>query len=301
MRNRRDPISAVLLLLLFLGLPVFAGAGEIVALKSADIQPYNEAVAGFVKSCRCSVSEIVLNETDGRDVLEKIRDADPEAVFAVGMDALNFSKAITRVPVVYSMVPHSQLLIAAQQTASGVSMYISPEKFIAAILDVFPRARKIGVIYDPRNSDAFVKAASSAAEARGAELVAKKNTKPGDLPSLIDAMKDRIDVFLMVPDVTVINPESVKYLLLFSFVNKVPVFSFSRKYVEMGAAAGLYAAPYDMGLQAGEIAQKIVAEKNGKLIRADVRKTVRVINRKIINKMGIRVRGEVLGRAEYAD
>ncbi|MGE5300440.1 MAG: hypothetical protein ACM3MB_05690, partial [Acidobacteriota bacterium] len=152
MRNKGDPISVVLLFLLILGLPVSAGAGEIIALKSAEIQPYNEAVEGFTKSCRCDVSEIVLNETNGRDVLERIRNEDPEAVFAVGMDALNFSKTIEKVPVVYSMVPHSQLLSVAQQNASGVSMYISPERFIAAILEVFPQAKKIGVIFDARHS-----------------------------------------------------------------------------------------------------------------------------------------------------
>ena len=301
MLNKRDSISVVLLFLLILGRPVSVGAGEIVVLKSADIQPYNEAVEGFTKSCRCDVSEIVLNEMDGRDVLEKVRDADPEAVFAVGMDALNFSKTIRNVPVVYSMIPHSQLLSIAQQTTSGVSMHISPERFIAAILDVFPQAKKIGVIFDARHSGSFVRDADSACRARGIELVAEKTSRPGDIPALIDSMRGRIDVFLMVTDVTVINPESVKYLLLFSFRNKVPVFTFSRKYVEMGSAAGLYAAPYDMGLQAGEIVQKIVSEKNGKVIRADARKTILVINRKIMNKLGIRIRGEVLGRAEYAD
>ncbi len=301
MRKKRDPISTVLIFLLILGLPVFAGAGEIVALKSADIRPYGEAVSGFMKSCRCKVSEIVLNETDGRDVLERIRAAGPDAVFAVGMDALNFSKAIKGVPVVYSMVPHSQLLAAAQQTTSGVSMYISPDRFIAAILDLFPNARKIGVIFDVRYSGAFVDEADAACRARGVELVAQKTSRPGDIPSLIDRMRGRVDVFLMVPDVTVINPESIKYLLLFSFANKVPVFTFSRKYVEMGAAAGLYAEPYDMGVQAGEIAQRIVAEKNGRVIRADARKTVLVVNKKIIDKLGIRIRGEALGRVEYAD
>ncbi len=301
MYNRRDSIAAVLIFLLILGLPVFAGAGEIVALKSADIRPYDEAVSGFMKSCRCDVTEIVLAGNDGRDVIEKIRSAEPDAVFAVGMDALNFSKSIKSVPVVYSMVPHSQLLISAQQSTSGVSMYISPDRFVAAILDLFPSARKIGVIFDARHSGPFVNETDAACRARGIELVAEKTSKPGDIPALIDRMRGRVDVFLMVPDVTVINPESIKYLLLFSFANKVPVFTFSRKYVEMGAAAGLYAEPYDMGVQAGEIAQKIVAEKNGRVIRADARKTVMVINRKIINKLGLKIRGEVLGRVEYAD
>jgi putative ABC transport system substrate-binding protein len=99
----------------------------------------------------------------------------------------------------------------------------------------------------------------------------------------------------------VINAETVKYLLLFSFQNKVPIFTFSKKYVEMGSTAGLYSEPFDIGVQAGEIARKLVAEKNPKAVRTDARSTVLAINGKIIRKFGIKVRDDILHRAENVD
>jgi putative ABC transport system substrate-binding protein len=299
MCNKTNLISIVLLFLLVI--PAFSEARVIIALKSADIPPYDEAIEGFEQSCGCDLRQIVLSETGGQGALEKIREMNPAAVFAVGLDALNLMKEARGIPVIYSMVPHSQPPALANKTASGVSLYIPPEKFISAMLGVFPQARRIGVIYDSKHSEAFIKEAEDACRARGVQLVAKKTSRPEDFPPLIDGMKDRIDLFWMVPDATVVNPESVKYLLLFSFRNNVPVFTFSKKYVELGAAAGLYAAPRDMGIQAGEIAGKILAEKSDRPVRVDARRTVLVINRKITGKLGIRIRSDVLYRAEDAN
>lgn len=276
-------------------------AREVVVLKSAEIKPYNEALAGFKSSCDCDVSEIVLSETENGDAIRKVRESNPSAVLAVGMDALNLTRAIGNVPVVYAMVPPSHSFAAAPKNLSGVNMHIPVEKYISAMLEVFQGAKRIGVIYDPKNSDLLIKEALKIAQTRGVELVAKPTSRAGEMPPLIDGMKDRIDVFWMLPDTTVINPESVKYLFLFSFRNKVPVFTFSKKYVEMGSAAALYVAPYDMGTQAGELLRKLAAEKNPVGIRIDVKKTVLVINRKIIRKLGLRIRDDVMKRAENVD
>ena len=297
MCKNTDRIAIAFALLLLFAFPALSDARMIVALKSADIQPYDEAIEGFGQSCGCDLRQITLSETGGQEALAQIREMRPSAVFTVGLDAFNLAKEIHGIPVIYSMVPRS-VSYGSGQGASGVSMFISPQKRLSAMLEVFPSAKRIGVIYDARHSEAAIEEAESFCRSRGIELVAKRTSRPGDFPSLLEGMKDRIDLFWMLPDPTVVNPEAVKYLLLFSFKNRVPVFTFSRKYVELGATAGLYASPGDMGSQAGEISQRILSEKSDAPIRADVRKTVLAINRKIAGKLGIRIRNEALKRAE---
>jgi putative ABC transport system substrate-binding protein len=292
----------VLITLLFLnGFAASSGAGEIVAIKSAEIKPYNDALEGFKTSCGHDVREVVMAEAESSDILRKVHESGTVAVFAIGMDALNLARSVRDIPVIYAMVPNSLTLSSGPKPLSGVSMYIPPDRYIGSILDVFHGARRIGVIYDPRNSEAYVREALQSAQGRGVELVLRKASRPSDIPALVDSMKDKIDVFWMLPDTTVINPETVKYLLLFSFRNKVPTFTFSKKYVEMGSTAGLYTAPFDIGVQAGEIARKLVAEKNPKTIRTDARSTVLAVNTKIIKKFGIKVRDDILNRAENVD
>ena len=69
-------------------------------------------------------------------------------------------------------------------------------------------------------------------------------------------MKGKIDIFWMLPDAEVITPETVDSILLFSFQNNVPVFSFSSKYVKMGALASLSVDPFALGAQTGELVAK---------------------------------------------
>jgi len=299
--DKRSSLFILITLLLLTGFSALSEAGEIIAIKSAEIKPYNDALEGFKTSCNNDVSEVVMTEADSSDILRKVHESGTLAVFAIGMDALNLARSVREIPVIYAMVPHSHAPNSSQKPLSGVSMYIAPDRYIDSMLDVFQGAKRIGVIYDPKNSETYIKEAMQSAQGRGVELVIRKASRPSDIPALVDSMKDKIDVFWMLPDTTVVNPETVKYLLLFSFQNKVPIFTFSKKYVEMGSTAGLYTAPFDIGVQAGEIARKLVSEKNPKTIKTDARRTVLAVNRKIIKKFGIRVRDDILNRAEHVD
>jgi len=297
----------VFLTIFLLILPLFNAsspdASKIVVLKSADIKPYNDALEGFRSSCGCEVSdELHQNENGPADISAELLATNPDGVLAIGMEALSQVRRIRDLPVVYAMIPNFQPSGSYGKNVSGVNMYIQPEKYLSAMLELFPWAKRIGLVYDPKNMEPFVQEAVHAAQSRGIELVMKKASRPSDTPPLIEGMKDKIDVFWMLPDMTVVNQEEVNFLLLFSFQNRVPVFTFSKKYVEMGAVAGLNMRPYDMGVQAGEIMKRLLAEKDAKSpVRMDARKTVLMINSKVARKMGIRIRDEISERAEDVD
>lgn len=294
------PLTSVFLLLLFW--ISFSEAHEVIVLKSSDIRPYNDALAGFKSICECNLNELTIGESNHDDLMSKIIRQKPDAVLAVGMDALRNAAEIKDTPVIYTMVPNPFSVTSDRKNISGVSMFISPAKQLDAILELFANSKRIGIIYDPKNMHPSVHEAQIVAQSKGLELVLRKATRPGEAPALIDSMKDRIDVLWMLPDTTVINPETVKLMLLFSFQNRVPVFTFSKKYVEMGAVAALNIDPFDLGVQAGEIMKKLLHEKNVKTpIRVDARKTVLIINKKVAGKMGIKFREDILKRAENVD
>jgi putative ABC transport system substrate-binding protein len=77
----------------------------------------------------------------------------------------------------------------------------------------------------------------------GFEIITREVTRPYEVSGAIENLRGKIDVFWMLPDPIVITPETFNSILLFSFQNKVPVFSFSNKYVKMGALASLSADP----------------------------------------------------------
>jgi len=287
-------------LLLLLSHTALSSAYEVVAVKSADIKPYNDALRGFKTTCECSVRELDISEIGRSGILREINGTGPDAVLAIGLDAFRHLRSISNIPLVYTMVPYVDT-DTLSENISGVSMEISVQTYINAIMDIFPSAHRIGLIYS-RKTESLAMETIRISGSKGIKIIAKLASTPAEVPSIIDGMKDRIDVFWMLPDTTVVTPETVNYMLLFSFQNKIPIFTFSKKYVEMGAVASLGINPFDLGSQAGEIMNRLLYEKDVKSpVRATARKTVLSINKKVAVKLGIMIRDEILRKADVID
>lgn len=297
--KNKQTILLILITIFFL-VPIFASADafEVVAVKSSELKPYNDALEGFRKACNCTVIEIT--EVEGQSLPKQISRISPVAVLAIGTDAFKKVKSIKDLPVIYTMVIPSEVDILLQENISGVSMDISPETCLKAMIEIFPGSKRIGLIYDPQHTGSFVKEAVGVSRNRGINIVSKIAHNLSDIPALIDGMQNKIDILWMLPDSTVVTPETFNYMLLFSFQNSVPVFTFSRKYVEMGALAALNIDPFDMGIQAGEIARRLSEGHEG-AIRVYARKKVLIINNKIAKKLGITINNEILRRAEVIE
>jgi putative ABC transport system substrate-binding protein len=126
-------------------------------------------------------------------------------------------------------------------------------------------------------------------------LMATAVHRSRDVPLLLNTMKGKAGVFWMLPDITVITPETVESILLFSLENHIPILTFSEKYLELGAMLSIGIDPFDIGCQAGEIAQKIFS---GSAVRdvqhVDARKALISINLKIAGKLGMTIDKEVI-------
>lgn len=297
--TKKISFLSVLLLIFCLAGPSWAF--KTVVLMSSDIKPYEEALQGFRSSCDCSAITISANGMDRSSVLDEIHSHHPDIVLAIGLDALSLVNNIRDLPVVYVMItgpsPHGE----GKSNISGVSMYVHPSSYFDAMTKLFPWAKRVGVIYDPGNSGAYVKEAAREAAARGIKLVAKEASTADAVPHLMDSMKDRIDIFWMLPEAALLNSATVDYMLLFSFGNKVPIFTFSRRYMDMGAAAALTVSPFHMGVQAGLIARKLKATGGTGQVLVDADASGVLINRKVIEKLGVRYNKKTEGWAKDVD
>ena len=284
-------ILLIILLLVRIQSEPATAAQEIVLLQSFQVKPYEEAGKGFISVYQDRIKRLVISELEGVDIQKKIKQANPSLVLAIGMEALSLATSIKDIPVIYLMVLNPQTILAGEENVTGVSMYIPPEKHLMALLETLPGTETIGFLYDPERSGRFVEEAHQVAAKMQVQLVAREIHDPRQAPSLVMDMKDTIDVFWMLPDLTVIIPETVEFLLLFSFQNKIPLFTFSEKYVEMGAFLSVDIDAVDMGRQAGEMALEILAgQRVEKMKQAYARKATIVTNAMIARKLGIRSR-----------
>ncbi len=268
----------------------FAQAGDITAVISLNIKPYNDALAGFESACNCKVKKIIVPEMKGINIRKKLHKEKPGLILAIGMSALNRVKDIKNIPVVSVMTLNPESTASGRGNISGVSMNIDPAKQFSVLREVLPGVKKIGVLYDPAQTGGFVKDAELSSASAGFRLIRKEMRSSKDVPSVLKNMKGKIDALWMIPDLTVVTPETVEFILLYSIENQIPVITFSDKYLEMGALISLEINAHDIGKQAGEIAGKVLSGTEIKHIpmiysrKADVK-----INWKTAEKMGITV------------
>lgn len=268
-------------------MPAFA-EGEIFVIQSVKIAPYEEALNGFITARNQRVKQIILTESPSFDIRDEIERTKPPLILAIGRDALMNVRGIRDIPVIYVMVLSPDQIIDNPPNFYGISMNVQPEKQLEAFISAIPNLNNIGLIYNPYNTGDLAEEAINAAEKKGINLVIRKAEKPGDVATALKGMAESINAFWMFPDVTLLTPESMELLLITSMEKEIPVFTFSSKYLEMGALISVSVDPYDMGLQAGELAQKIMPGENqleNRVIFA--RKGVITLNKKVAAKIGI--------------
>ena len=171
---------------------------------------------------------------------------------------------------------------------AGVSMNIPPNRQLQALLQTLPRTKSVGLLYDPKNTGYLVEEARQAAGEMDIVLTAKEIHHPRDVATSAMEMKGDIDVFWMLPDVTVMTPETVEFLVLFSLKYRIPLLAFSEKYLDLGAFVSTGIDAFDMGAQAGDMANKILSGRQVKNVQqALARKYVVSTNLMIAGKLGI--------------
>jgi len=277
----------ILLLLISFAEPALAD-GEILVVQSVRISPYEDALNGFLSVSNPEIKRLVLSEFKTPNLSEEIKKTGSPLILAIGRDALLNVKEIRNIPIIYIMVLTPQSILTHDDNFYGISMNISPERQLEIFSEAIPGLNNIGLIYNPDNTGELAGKAVEAAEKKGIRLITGKATKASDVPRMIKDMDDKMGAFWMLPDITLMTSEVIEFLLITSLEKNIPILTFSDKYVEMGALISVSVNPYDMGKQAGETAQKLLAgnvKSDGKRIFA--RKGVVTLNRKIAEKLGI--------------
>src|SRR5574337_162059 len=140
-------------------------AAKIIALKSADVDVYNEALEVFKSAAQGST--IIEYDMEGdfqkvKKVLTRLKsDPRPDLILAIGIWALQIVvEEIQDIPVVVAMVLNPTTVIGPEaRNITGASMNVPIEQQLALLKKVSPQVRRIGVIYDPSQTGFLVRQA----------------------------------------------------------------------------------------------------------------------------------------------
>lgn len=283
-----------------------AWGGDVVVIQSAGLAAYNAAWEGFTnvllqdiptrgpKAIRAhTISTYILTDIESPTQLRNaVIKQHPDLLLVVGSSSLALVKNITDIPIIYLMIPFPKLMVNAQDNITGINMNISVEQQLAPLLRVIPQIKSIGLLYDPKQTGMIVQEALEYARQKNISLLALPVKEPREVPGQLAKLSDKADCFWMLPDRTVLTPQTIDYLFLFSLENRIPILTFSEKYLAMGAVLSVSFDTFDMGRQAGELALKVMhGSKISDIPPERVREVVVHTNEAAAKMLGIVLQG----------
>jgi len=273
---------------LLLALPAYAA--EMLIVQSQHRPAYDQAVRLIQNGCAGGAETMVMSDYAEFDLGRIVREEQPRLVIAVGDQALKEARKLRRQPVVFTMALDINEKTLGENV-TGVTMNVSPDNYFKLFKKL--QLQRIGVLYDPRRSGAYLARARQAAAESGIELVAIEVHSARDVSSSLARLKERgVNGIWMLPDSTAVSPENVDAYFLFAQKQNLPVISFARGYLAKGALAVLEVSRQMIGEQSCSLVKKLrKGTPAAELPVVDVSETSLFINDNVAAKLEIKLSG----------
>lgn len=226
----------------------------IVAVSSADVQAYDEALEGMRASwADAGAFQILkLDRNGGLDnIAEAFSTVMPGILICVGSSALRAAKLLPReIPFFSTMVLASPSPADVPRPPAGVITLDVPIRLVASRLKaLFPETKSLGVIRSAGSSADDKAEFSAAGAATGLRVLSEDCSSLKQLLTVFQSFRGRADFVLCQPDSALFNATTIKPLIRRSLELRLPIVGFSDAFARSGAAVGIYPDFYDIGAQ----------------------------------------------------
>lgn len=258
----KNKVCAFLLVLvagIFFYPPASRAEATVAVVVDSSLKPYADVLAGFREEFSGGVDVF---ETAGKDAYSITRSLEKgryRVVVAIGADPLKHAASLKGVPILTGMVVNPLTYAGVDRdNVSGVTVTVPSSVSLKALKQLMPRAARVGVVYNSAQSVQLLREVMQEARTLDIDVFARGIQSPNDAVDAFKSLEDKVDAFLLIPDMVAVNAVSMDYLLLSSFRKKIPVIGLSFKYVKMGALLAVSFNEKDIGRQLAEMAHRII-------------------------------------------
>jgi putative tryptophan/tyrosine transport system substrate-binding protein len=240
------------------------------------------------------------------EIARRFAKSKPDAIVPISTpSALAVVRAAIGIPVIFAAVtdPLGAQLVrdmhAPGGNVTGVSDLSPVRTHINLIEAITPGARKIGVLFNPleSNSHTLVYLMKKAAMSVNMTIVEAPARKSSDVPAAVQGLVGKADVIFVPTDNTIVT--MLDTVIKVGIDNGMPVYAGDIDAVKRGAIAAIGLDYYNVGRQTGNIVVRILrGEKPGKIPVAVADKTNLYVNPTIAARMGLTIPEDVLSQAD---
>lgn len=284
--------------------PITLARDLVVVVKSREVEPYEIALKSLRRTLREKgydpiIGEYLLPEGDKEknNLVADIRRKDPRLVVTLGSAATShISKVIKDTPIAFCMVLNPlasgfiRSMNASGNNLTGASLDIPIQVQFKALRSIVPFVRKVGVIYNPQETESVVQQAKETAKEMGLELVSIAINSEEKVPDALRTLDKSVDALWSVADSTTFSSGSMEFILLHTLRNRIPFMGLSPAFVKAGALMALDADYQEVGAQCGGQAIKIfMGDQPSSLPITTPQRVTLYINLKTAETIGLKI------------
>ncbi len=255
--------------------------------------------------------EITVKNANGDDsllnsILTEVIGAKPDLIMPIATGPSQVAATSTsEIPIVFSAVTDP---VAAGLTESwdkaggnvtGVSDMADIESIIDFALQLYPDAKTFGIVYNSSevNSQVQVEMAKKILESKGLNYKEGTITNTSELQQVAENLAASVDVFYSPTDNDVAS--AIPIFQQVANAHHLAIFPGASTMVEAGGTGTVGLDYYDLGVQAGEMAIRIL---NGESIADNppetVQKVTKILNEDQVQTLGIEIPADLLDEIE---
>ena len=276
-------------------------ASSVCIVMSNESEQFNETVEGFKRhlaqqglSAEIKIHALSRDGSQPKDIALSLNQAKAAHLLALGSQAAQLvSQGNFGVPVIAGLVL-SPADFAGMANATGVYLDLAVDAQLSMIKRLFPKARRVGVLYSMENEKKIAEASKSSPK-HGLGLEAQEAFSPKDIPHALELAGKNADVLWGLMDKVVLTPETAKQILLFSLRNELSFIGPSENWAKAGAAAAFSWNFEDLGVQCGEMLLKLLkGAKAAEIAPVGPRKIEYALNLKTADQLKIDFSPEII-------
>jgi len=238
---------------------------EVAVIVSEPIRPYQEALSSLKEVLNKKKVQVMVFEMEGdgkgptRDLKAAFSSRKYQIWVSIGPQATRFlwsGKVHSDINRIYGMVLNPEEIIG---DGCGVPMNIPIKEQVRTIEGIFPEFRRIGILYDPKYNQDFVRVASQEAAAQGTLIVPVAVSSQREIRRVLGSSWTRIDAVWLIPDFTVISEPVVRYIIKEGLANKTPIIGYNRFFFHSGAVMSFVLDYGRMGEQMALLCLEVMA------------------------------------------
>ncbi|HKY07948.1 MAG TPA: ABC transporter substrate-binding protein [Candidatus Binatia bacterium] len=286
----------------------YSHARELIAvIKAREAEPYDLALHALrrtlkEKGINARIEELLLSEDSRDERIAELRKKNPQLVVTLGSAATErVAKLIKDTPVLFCMALNPaasgfvRSMSASGNNVTGASLDIPPQAQFEALRSVVPGLKRIGVIYNPQETESVVQQARKAAKDMGLELFAVPIASADKVPEALRSLDKNVDALWSVADSTTFTSSSAEFIFLHTLRNKLPFMGLSPAFVKQGALLALAINYQEIGAQCGGLATRLLSgESPSSLPVTTPQKVVLHVNLKTAEAIGLKISPERL-------